>query len=67
VGWLRLGRLARVALVVLTCNENADTDVSDDELQQELKRSLTETRMIDGKWVVEKVTVLEDPRRQGPA
>jgi len=31
------------------------------ELQQELERTITETRTIDGKWSVDKVTVLGDP------
>jgi hypothetical protein len=61
LGWLRLGRLTKVAFVVLTCNENADTGLSDVELQQELERTITETRTIDGRWSVDKVTVLGDP------
>jgi len=58
LGWLRLGRLTKVAFVVLTCNENANTGLSDVELQQELERTITETRTIDGRWSIEKVTVL---------
>jgi hypothetical protein len=60
LGWLRLGRLTKVAFVVLTCNENAETGLSDVELQQELERTITETRTIDGRWSVDKVTVLGD-------
>jgi len=55
------GRLTKVAFVVLTCDENADTGLSDVELQQELERTITETRTIDGRWSVDKVTVLGDP------
>jgi len=61
VGRLRLSKLTRIAFIVLTCNENSNTGRSDDELQQELERTITETRTIDGKWTIEKVTVLEDP------
>ena len=61
VGFCAGGRLTKVAFVVLTCNENENTGLSDVELQQELERTITETRTIDGKWTVEKVTVLEDP------
>jgi hypothetical protein len=53
--------LTKVAFIVLTCDENADTGLSDVELQQELERTITETRTIDGKWSVDKVTVLGDP------
>jgi hypothetical protein len=60
LGWLSLGRLAKVAFVVLTCNENGN-DVSEEALQRELERTITETRTIDGKWSVEKVTVFEAP------
>ena len=55
-----MGKLAKVAFVVLTCNENGN-DVSEEALQRELERTIRETRTIDGKWSVEKVTVLEDP------
>jgi len=61
LGWLCLGRVTKVALVVLTYSENADTGLSDVELQQELERTITETRTIDGRWSVDKVTVLGDP------
>lgn len=60
LGRLRLGRLTKVAFVVLTCNENANTGLSDVELQQELERTLTENRTIDRRWSVQKVSVLAD-------
>jgi hypothetical protein len=56
-----LGKNTKLAFIVLTCNENASTAVSDDSLQQELERTIRETRTIDGKWTIDKVTVLEDP------
>ena len=46
--------------MVLTCDENADTGLSDMELQQELERTITENRTIDGRWSVQKVTILTD-------
>jgi len=56
-----LGKNTKLAFIVLTCNENASAAVSDDSLQQELERTIRKTRTIDGKWTIEKVTVLEDP------
>ena len=53
-----MGKNTKLAFIVLTCNENASAAVSDDSLQQELERTIRETRTIDGKWTIEKVTVL---------
>jgi hypothetical protein len=61
LGWLRLGRRTKVAFIVLACDGDSNANRSEDELQQELERTIMETRRIDGKWSVEKVTVVEDP------
>jgi hypothetical protein len=61
LGRLTLGRPTKFAFVVLTCEENSSTGLSDMELQRELERSITETRTIDDRWSVQKVSVLADP------
>jgi hypothetical protein len=47
LGWLRLGRPTRIALVVLTSNENASIGLSDVELEQELERTIVEKRTVN--------------------
>jgi hypothetical protein len=56
-----LDKPAKIALVVLKYNGNAESGTSVEALQQELERGITENRTIDTKWAVEKVTVLDDP------
>ena len=61
VFWHHQQRTTKVAFIVLTFDGDSNANRSEDELQQELERTITETRRIDGKWSVEKVTVVEDP------
>ena len=56
-----MGRFTRIALIVLTCNDNEDTYAPENMLRQELERAITEVQKINTRWSLEKVTILEDP------
>ena len=53
--------MGRIALIVLTCNDNENMYAPENMLRQELERAMTEVRTINARWSLEKVTILEDP------
>jgi hypothetical protein len=52
------GGLGKVAIISLTCSR--DEDIPSSLLELELRKQLLHNKRIVGRWVLEKITILED-------